>query len=291
MLRRLIVTHHSPDLDAVGAVWVLKRFDAQHYADSKVGFVNPGETIALEAAEELGCQLHEVTHVDTGLGEFDHHQPDRGKQYLSATLLVYKYVCKIHPDLEHDYALKSLVEFVTEVDQLGEVHWPQADHLRYNFMIHELVKGMEFIDPHNDDSQMHFGLQCLDVSYANAVQHLRAVEIVEKEGKSFELSVGKAIGFETSNDDVIKLAQKRGFILVIRKDPKLGNIRIKVRPDAKFDLKRVAEKISQLDKKGSWYYHPSGKMLINGSRKHRNQAPSPLSLNQTIEAIESVLGT
>jgi hypothetical protein len=27
-------------------------------------------------------------------------------------------------------------------------------------MIHELIRGHEFTDPHNDDSQMHFGFQC-----------------------------------------------------------------------------------------------------------------------------------
>ncbi|HYD35675.1 MAG TPA: hypothetical protein VD999_06410 [Vitreimonas sp.] len=286
MSRRLIVTHHAPDLDAIGAVWLLKRFDSQHYADAKIAFVNPGDTITLEEAEEFGVQLHEVTHVDTGLSEFDHHQPDRGLQYISATSLVYDHICKIHPDLVDDKALKIVVEFTTETDHLGEVHWPDASSARYNFMIHELIRGTEFTDPHTDDSQLHFGMMCLDSAYASLKQHVRAAEIVANEGIQFDIKIGKCLAVETRNDDTIKLAQKQGYVLVIRKDPEEGNIRIKARPDVELSLNAAAEAITKLDTKGSWYNHPSGKMLINGSRKHRNQKASPLTLNQVIEIIK-----
>jgi uncharacterized UPF0160 family protein len=288
MERRLLVTHHAPDLDAVSAVWLLKRFDSQHYADAKVAFVNPGETITLEAAEEFGLQLHEVTHVDTGLGEFDHHQPDRGQQRLSAASLVYDHVVRLHPDLAADKALQTLVEFVTDIDHFGEVNWPDASSPRYSFMIHELIRGMEFQDPHNDESQLYFGLQCLDNAYGSLTQQLKAIEILDTEGTVFEIKIGKVLAIETRNDETIKLGQKRGFCLVIRKDPKDGNIRIKARPDADIDLTPLAELIKSVDHKGTWYNHPSGKMLINGSRKHRNQTASPLSLNEVIELVKQV---
>jgi hypothetical protein len=287
MNRRLIVTHHAPDLDAISAVWLLKRFDSQHFADAKVAFVNPGATITLEEAEEDGFQLHEVTHVDTGLGEFDHHQPDRGMQPISAASLVYEHVCKLHPDLASDKALKTVVEFVTDVDHFGEVYWPDASNTRYCFMIHDLIRGMESQDPHDDDSQLHFGLQCLDNAYANLTQQLKAIEILDADVTTFEIKAGKVLALETRNDETIKLAQKRGFILVIRKDPKEGNIRIKARPDADLNLTALAEAIQQVDHKGTWYNHPSGKMLINGSRKHRNQTASPLSLSEIIELVKT----
>lgn len=289
MARHLIVTHHAPDLDAVGAVWVLKRFDSQHYADAKVLFVNPGDTLSLEEAEAHDCQLHQVTHVDTGLGEFDHHQPDRGQQMLSATLLVWQHVCKVHPDLVDDQALAEIARFTTEIDHLGEVFWPEADNPRYGFMIHELIRGIEFTDPHDDDSQLAFGLKCLDAAYANLTQYFKALQILLESADRFELPAGQGLAVETSNDDVIKLAQKQGVILVIRKDPKLGNARIKVRPDAKFNLDKVAEAVKKADTQGSWYYHPSGKMLINGSRKHRNQIPTPLSLAQITSIVKENL--
>lgn len=287
--RRLLVTHHAPDLDAVGAVWLFKRFDAQHFADAKVAFVDPGATISLEEAEEFGCQLHEVTHVDTGLGEFDHHQADRGQQRLSAALLVYQHLCKLHPDLADDVPLQQLVEFVTESDHFGEVHWPDAAHPRYMFMITHLIRGLESLELHNDESQLYFGMTCLDSALVELRLHHQAEQTIATEGREFTAGGHRCIAIESSNDSVIKLAQLKGYELVIRKDPEEGNIRIKVRPDATFDLRAIADKILAMDHQGSWYYHPSGKMFINGSSKKRSQTPSPLTLSQVQQVIEETL--
>lgn len=287
MSRHLIVTHHAPDLDACGAVWLLKRFVGQHFADAKIVFVNPGETISLEAAEEMGCQLHEVTHVDTGLGEFDHHQPDRGLLPISASSLVYDHVVKIHPDQADNHALTTLVKLISHIDHFGEASWPEAEHERYCLMIHDLIRGAEFVDPHNDDSQLHFGLQCLDHAYAVLVQFLKARELIESDGIIFSTRFGECLAIETKNDDTIKVAQKKGYQLVIKKDPEQGNARIKARPDAPFDLRPIADAITKVDTKGTWYYHPSGKMLLNGSQKHRNQTATPLSLSELIELVKT----
>jgi hypothetical protein len=286
--RKLIVTHKAPDLDAIGAVWMLKRFDSQHFATAKVGFVNQGDTIALEEAEKYGSQLHEVTHVDTGLGAFDHHQPERGHQHICATSLTYDHACSLHPELKNDEALKILVEFVTEIDHFEEIHWPDADNTRYSLMIHELIRGLEFFDPHNDEQQLHFGLTCLDAAYAIITQKVKAEEELSLKGMEFEIPAGKCLGIETSNDDTVKMAQKRGCVLVVRKDPKLGHLRIKARPDSTIELKPLAEAIQKIDKVGTWFYHPGGKMLLNGSRKNRNQVPSPLPLAEIIGLVKEV---
>lgn len=286
--RKLIVTHHTPDLDAVGAVWMLKRFISQEYATAKVAFVNPGESISASAAHKLGVELHQVTHVDTGLGEFDHHQEDRGKEFLSATLLTYQHACTVHPNLKNDSVLEKIVQFVTEIDHFQEVHWPEAGELRYNFMIHELIKGIEYQEGHTDETQLQFGMTCLDSAYSVVTQYLKAQEIITEEGEEFHLKAGPAMALETSNDETIKLAQKSGFILVVRKDPNLGAIRIKARPDADLTLEALKEAILKKDTVGTWYYHPSGKMLINGSRKHTTQQPSPLSLQEVVAMVKEL---
>lgn len=288
--RKLLVTHHAPDLDAIGAVWMLKRFDAQHYASAKVGFVNPGESLSVAEIQARGMEPHEVTHVDTGLGEFDHHQTDRGKEYISATSLTYDHVCSLHPELTEDKALQQISEFGTEIDHFGEIHWPEADSPRYCFMLPDLIRGSEFSDRHDDEAQLNFGLQCLDYAYAVLTQHYSALTEIHEHGQPFELPFGPCLAIETSNDDTIKLAQKKGYVLVVKKDPKLGHLRIKVRPDSEVTLKALHEVITKKDEKGTWYYHPSGKMLINGSQKHRNQTPSPLSLTEVTDLIQSTYG-
>jgi hypothetical protein len=288
MNRKLIVTHHAPDMDAIGAVWMLKTFDTQHFADAKVTFVNPGEQLSKKDIEEHDLTPDDVMHVDTGLGELDHHQPDRARQFISATSLAYEYVQKIHPDLQEDQALKTLADLITDIDHFGEIDWPDASHPRYELMIHQVIRGLEFIHLNDDDAQLNFGFTCLDGAYSSLKQHVKAQEIIDTEAIYFEIRFGKVMAVETRNDDTMKLAQKQGSALVIRKDPELGHIRIKARPDSPIELKPLYDRILQLDDKGTWYYHPGGKMVINGSRKHMSQQPSPLTLTQIVELVKEL---
>lgn len=288
--RPLIVTHHAPDLDAVTATWLLKRFDPQHYADAKIGFVNPGEKMNLQEAEELGSQLHEITYVDTGFGKFDHHQPDRAMQKICAASLVFDHICDLQPAHKDNQALQAIIRHVTEVDHFEEIYWPEPQSERYEFMLHALLRGYEYTDPHNDDSQMHFGFQCLDSAYATLTQYFKALDIIKTKGQEIELKEGKALALLTRNDDTLKLAQKQGYVLVARKDSKLGNIRIKVRPDSSIELSPLYARIQEVDPQGSWFFHGSGKMLLNGSQKNRDQEPSKLTLQQIIVLLKEVYG-
>ncbi|MFH2118226.1 MAG: hypothetical protein ABII10_00590 [Candidatus Paceibacterota bacterium] len=288
--RPLIVTHHAPDLDAIAAAWLLKKFDAQHFADAKIAFVSPGKQISLAEAEEYGSQLHEITYVDTGGGKFDHHQSEKAQQRVCATSLVYEHLCEVHPELKDDTALQNIVELTNQVDHFEEVFWPEAQSPRSLFMIQELIKGAEYTDPHNDDSQLHFGFQCLDNAYASLTQHFKALEIIRRKGREIEIQGGKALVLLTRNDDTIKVAQKQGFLLVVRKDPKLGHVRIKARPDAPFNLDELEKRILATDQKGTWFYHGSGKMLLNGSLKNPSQIPSPLTVEQLVVLIKEIYG-
>lgn len=289
--RKLIVTHHAPDLDAISSVWLLKRFDAQRYASAKIAFVNPGDTISLEEAEKsFNCQLHEITHVDTGLGEFDHHQPEKADRQTCAATLVFDYLKQIRPEIANDFALQEIVKVVLEVDHFGEIYWPEAKETRFVFTLHQLIHGHEALDPHDDDSQLHFGMKALDCAYAEMTNRLKAEEIIQAKGVEFEIAEGKGIGLETQNDESIKLAQVKGYVLAIRKDSEYGHIRIKVRPDAALNLDKLYKAILELDPKATWFYHASGKMLLNGSIKHRNQTASSLSLDNVIRLIQKLYG-
>lgn len=292
--RKLIVTHHAPDLDAIGAVWLLKRFDAVRYGTAKISFVDPGKKISLEDCEKnFNCQLHEVTHVDTGLGKFDHHQPEKANRDTCATSLVYDYICERYPDQKNDQALAAIVRHVTDVDHFGEIYWPEAGEDRFVFSLHSLIHGHEFVNLHDDDSQLNFGLQALDYAYAAMVQRYKAKEILQEKAWEFDIKAGKCLAVETRNDDTIKLAQMTGSVLAVRKDPEQGFVRIKVRPDAKnpdgseFNLAALNEEIRQLDPKAKWFYHASGKMLLNGSSKSwEAREASALSLKQVVDLIK-----
>ncbi len=288
--RRLIVTHHAPDLDAIAATWILKRFDSQHYADAKVAFINPGERISEHQLEEYSVDISLVTHVDTGLGKFDHHQPERANKNICAATLTYEYVCELHPELETDHALKEIVDFVNEIDHFQEIHWPDPSNPRYVMMIQEILRGLEASDMHDDESQLYFGLRCLNYIHQAMTNTCKAKQIIDERGVDFQIKSGACLALETSNEETIKEAQKMGYVLVVRKDENEGHIRIKSRPDSSIDLKNLAEKIKEIDQEGTWFYHPGGKMLLNGSKRHHNQISSPLSLKKIIKLVKDIYG-
>lgn len=288
--RRTLVTHHAPDLDAIGAVWLFKRFDAQHYADARVLFVDPGQTLSEQEAQVKNIDCKQVTHVDTGLGEFDHHQPERKSREICATSLVHEHLCHIHPELTDDAALRELVGLITEIDHFGELFWPDAAHLRYSLMLPDILHGMESKEPHNDDEQLHFGMRALDAIYKQIEQKLKASESIAAKGQVIALPTGEALLIETGNDSVLRVAQMQGYVMAVRKDPDTGIVRIKLRPDASFDLKALSERVMAIDADASWFYHASGKMLLNGSKKQRAQKPSSLSLDTIAALIKEIYG-
>jgi DNA primase len=115
-----------------------------------------------------------------------------------------------------------------------------------------------------------------------------AREDIEENAIEFETKWGKCMGIESSNDSTIKLGQKLGYNLVIKKDPELKNIRIKAAPLPEIDLTKLHKKIKENDEQGTWYLHPGKHMLLNGSKKHIGQKPSPLSLKEVIKLAKSI---
>ncbi|MEP7166625.1 MAG: hypothetical protein ABI758_01450 [Candidatus Woesebacteria bacterium] len=284
---KLLVTHRSPDLDAISSVWCFTRFHATQFADAKHAFVNAGESIDLRAAEDLGFSPEDVVHVDTGLGDFDHHQEERGMKRVCATSLVYDYVSHLHPELQGDQALQFLVEYVNAIDHFEECFWENATDLKNNLLIQNLIDGLQRYGVQDDEALMHFGFQCLDAAHASLSAQIQAKGELKK-GTEFETKWGKAIALETAVDEVLKLSQKSGFLIAIRKDPNRGDIRIKAAPGKGIDLTPIYEKITEMDTVGRWYFHPGKTMLLNGSSKEMNRKPSPLTLEQIIEIFKKV---
>lgn len=287
---RLIVTHRSPDLDAIGAVWMLKRFLSAEYKEVPVAFVPAGQMLTAEGAAQFGVPESRVIHVDTGLGAFDHHQPERGGKLMCATSLVFDHLCLIQRDKRDDRALKYLVDYVTQIDHFREASWEKPDDPRYQLMVHSIIAGAKFSGQYDDEGLVRFGMAVLDAAYASLRADVRADEIIQLKGTSMKIGRWKAIALASSTGEVEKRAQKVGYDLIIRKDEELGHIRIKATPDSGIDLTPVYEQILTKDSVGTWFLHNSKRMLLNGSSKNDTQIPSPLSLTQVVDIIKEKLG-
>jgi hypothetical protein len=100
------------------------------------------------------------------------------------------------------------------------------------------------------------------------------------------------MGFETLNDTVLKLAQKMGYVVVVRKDPRKGYVRIKALPeDGKkkgVDLTLAYEQLRKIDPDATWFLHISKKMLLNGTPKNPKMKPSKLNVRDIIKVLERI---
>lgn len=295
-MSKIIVTHDSPDLDAATSAWLIKRF-LPGWENARFEFVPAGERLkglknpSLSAIDKL--KEDEVIHVDTGLGPLDHHET--GDQNVCAASRTWDYVKlqssefrvqseKIDKRIE---AIERMVRVVVDIDHFKEVYWkePTADY--HEFSLVNILEGLKYQKQNDNEYYMEFLFICLDALLHEFENRIWAEEEIKKAEK-FETSKGKALGLESVNDLAVKLAQKMGYVLAVRKDPRKGYTRIKARPDSGIDLTVIYEKLKKMDPEATWFLHASKKMLLNGSVKNPKMRPTSLSLNAIIKVLEEL---
>jgi len=301
---KIIVTHASPDWDAITSVWLIKKY-LPGWQDAAVQFVPAGERCkganvqSIDAIERIGGD--EVIHVDTGLGPLDHHQT-ASDQVCGASLtwdFVRGELEKQGEKLtdEHREAVTRIVRVVVAIDHFKEVFWPDAVADYQEFSLFGILEGLKYEKPDADAYFVDFGMLCLNFVLADFENRIWAEKEIKEKGIQFETRYGKGLGFETLNDTVLKLSQKMGYILVVRKDPRKGYVRIKALPEEKqetrskkqgVDLTLIYEQLKKIDPDATWFLHVSKKMLLNGSPKNPKMRATKLSLSEIIKVLERI---
>jgi len=278
-MKKTIVTHLSPDLDAIASVWLIKKY-LPDWNDAQIKLVPAGTTFD----DQLPDSDKNIIHVDTGLGKFDHHQTN---EYTSATKLVFRYLSGRDLIEENDIkAIEKIVEYVNSTDHFAEVFYPEPDADRYDLTIRQLIDGLK-VSAREETKLIETVFQLLEAALIVFKNKVKADDEI-KNGFVFKSYLGRSLAIESRNEEAVKLALKKGFALVIRRHPEVGFTRIKTLPDKKYSLKPIYEKILIKDKKGSWFFHISEHMLLNGSSGNPKLIPTTLSLNKIIEIIKSV---
>lgn len=276
---KILVTHMSPDLDALASVWLIKRF-IPGWQDAEIKFVPAGKTLNDLPPDDNP----EIIHTDTGLGKFDHHQSDAKTCATEKVLNYLKEKNFIKQKLLHP--LEILVEHTLEDDHFSIVNYPEADNYRYDFLLYNLIDGLKITL--GEDKKLAEQVFTLLDGILEKLKNRVIADSEVKKGLEFQSYLGKSFAIESKNDEILALAQKIGYKLVVRKDPSHGNIRIKCPPVDEFDLTPIYNKILKVDTVGSWFFHSSKHMLLNGSPKRPDQTPSPLSLTRLIELIKGI---
>lgn len=274
------MTHFNPDLDAVASIWIIKKF-LPGWKKARLGFVPAGETYKNQPADSHS----EILHVDTGLGECDHHQ--RGEFICSAKLCWQK--CQMKKvkfkmtDLE---AIERLLEIVCQVDHGRNISWPQPENDRYAFFLKDILEGLNSIYQ-EDERTVDFGLIALDGVLVVLKDKIRAEETLKGPGViEFQTKWGKAIGVITGNNSVLEEGEKMGYSLVVKKDSRRAQVRIYARWDKKVDLTDVYQKLKMLDPQATWFLHPSKCLLLNGSTRNPKMRPTKLSLREIVKVFQ-----
>ena len=116
---------------------------------------------------------------------------------------------------------------------------------------------------------------------------IRAEEEIKK-GTEFKTPWGKALAVESGNDLVTWEAEKKGYCLAVRKDPKTGAVRIYARHDSRVDLTRAYNKFKEMDPSSDWFLHATKKLLLNESNS-KAMRPTKLSLEQIMAVLAESL--
>ncbi len=298
---KIIVTHTSPDWDAITSVWLIKKY-LSGWENAAVEFVAAGLRSERVKGLDMGDIMQkvgkdEIVHVDTGMGPLDHHETSdlticgasRTWDYIREEITKSGDVLRA----EHMKAIDRVIKIVVEIDHFREIFWnnPTADYQEFSLI--GVLEGLKLAKPDEDEYYVEFGKVCLDSVVHEFENRIWAEREIDGNGILFQTRWGKAIGFKTINDSVLKLSQKMGYNLVIRKDPRKSYVRIKLRPAENpekdnLDLTLAYEKLKKIDPDASWYLHVSKKMLLNGTPKNPKMVPTKLSLEELIKVLEKI---
>jgi len=258
------------------------RFDQPDFGDAALAFIPAGKTYKDRPVDTDP----DVVHVDNGRGRFDHHH-EGGYETCAAKLVYQDLVAqgKINPS---DTAVKQMVDFALAIDRFEDSSWDDPLATRYAFTLHEVIPALHSLQIMDDEGVARYVFTYLDGVYQRLKQVHKAEEEI-KGGEEFAWAEGKGLAVSSGNSEVIKIAQKRGYSLVILKHPDYGHMRIKAVPEKGIDLTPLYDKILEVDPPELWYLHPSKQMLLNGSDKASPKEPTSLSLQEVVTLAREVL--
>jgi hypothetical protein len=272
---KTIVTHIGPDLDAIAGIWLIKTF-FPGWEEAMLAFVPAGNTLGGKPPDDDP----EIIHVDTGFGKFDHHQNNAD---TCAALLVYEEVKRTRGDR---VPMERLLTVINEVDHFREVFFPNPTADFWDFGLVTQIDGWRLIYSDNPVKIVELGMQALDGIYKTFQNKVWAEKELKEKGVEFETQWGKGIGVETTNDETVHLAQKMGYAVAVRKDPKKGYLRIKSLPKDEIDLTPVYNTLKASEPDATWFLHASRHMVLNGSSKNPEMRPTKKSLAQIIDVLK-----
>lgn len=235
---------------------------------AELQFVPAGQTL-----EDMDADAdHQIVHVDTGRGRFDHHQ--RAASDLCAAELVRRAVAPF------DLALQRMV---TQVCQIDNARASAGENTFFN--INALIAGYNLLFPTRPHHVAYAMLPNLDAWYQHESRQIR-LEQAFAHRLEFDTPWGLGIAMESEEGGSSKLAYGRGAVLYAYRDGN-GWMGVAAQSRSPVDLSNVYSDLQVIDTQADWYLHPNKRLLLCGTAKAPPITPSRLSLIELVEVIEN----
>lgn len=276
---KFIVTHQSPDIDALTAVWLIHRF-RRGWKEAHVELVPQGYTLN----DIKPDSDPNIIHVDTGLGEFDHHQTS---DYTSAARLVFDDLTERgHIKETHIEAVERIVDVVTRYDHFKEAGLKDADDDIHAFSLAYIILGHRANQKYSQ-RLIELAEESLDGILQYMKGKVHGEEIIEK-GHVFTSKWGQTLVLETDNNNSVRAAFMKGYDMVVRYSPNYKNVSMSIHPLSKKNLKKLHKAVSKDDPEAQWFLHSSGRMLMNASNKNTRHLVTKYTLPQILKIVKSI---
>lgn len=159
--KKIIATHHAPDLDAVASIWLWRQYGEKKQKDAALLYLTGGD--------EALNQYMGITYLDRGRGEFDHHGRSN-KSGETTTSLVAKKL-----GVADDKAIQRLFTKVQRSDLQGE---------SLAFDASDVIKCMQRLGVPNEEI-MELGIRivndCVEFSKKKMTRNNQRVQQIIKE--------------------------------------------------------------------------------------------------------------
>lgn len=279
-MSKVIITHHSPDVDAIASIWLVKRY-YPGFENSAVEFVQQGETYQNLPVDSSPDHIH----VDCGDGKFDHHD---SSNKTCAMQLLFENAKKMGwiPKRRVE-SIERICELVCALDHFEDVDFPTPMADFWPAFLSWIIDGYKRAS-RDHSAAVELGIKCFDGIQMSMQNKIVAEDELEIKGQRFESIYGKGIAVTSDNDYTVRLAQMIGYQLVVCVSPKSGHVRIKLHPKNSNNLEQLLSIIKKHDSVDNWVYHQSGKMLLNPYSKSGKAPRSSLKLHEIVALVKNM---
>lgn len=284
-----IVTHTSPDWDAIGAVWLLQRY-VPDGAGMPVVFVhtgNPDATVLASATYVVDTGRD----YDPARGRFDHHQLATAGE-TSATEMVWRWLREM---ARGSSCVAPIIDLITDAD--GRCVTSPAATVSRAVGIHAMLSAWK-AQQLSDAELLRRGMGVLDDIASTLIARKRAAETLQ-ERVVWKSTDGRVWALLNGSRDATFAAFEEGAALVVfATTTASGTVAVGVQraSEQALDCGALVERALLTCDHGPvaaelrrWYRHPSGFFAGRGTAKAPDPTPLTVDLVTLARALAAVL--